>query len=46
MRLVVENEDVFHAHEFGHDSLDHLAFGFERFRYRSPSALEQRAAAL
>ncbi len=27
--FVVEHEDVFHAHQVGHDALDHLAFGFQ-----------------
>jgi hypothetical protein len=29
VRLVVEHEDVFHAHQVGHHALKHLAFGFE-----------------
>ena len=27
VRLIVEDEDVFHPHQFGHHALDHLAFG-------------------
>ena len=30
VRLVVEHEDVLHAHQLGHDALEHLAFGLER----------------
>ena len=30
VRLVVEDEDVLHAHQLGHDPLEHLAFGLER----------------
>ena len=45
MRLVVEGHDAAHAHEFGHDPLEHLAFGLDRLDLR-PAALEQRAAAL
>ena len=29
VRLVVEDEDVLHAHEVGHHPLEHLAFGFQ-----------------
>ncbi len=34
MGLVVEDQDVLHAHEVGHDALDHLAFGFQGVRAR------------
>ena len=33
VRLVVEDEDVLHAHQVGHDALDHLAFGFQRVQF-------------
>ena len=45
VRLVVEDEDVLHAHQVGHDALEHLAFGFQRVQLVA-AALEQRAAAL
>ena len=45
MRLVVEDQDVLHAHQVGHDALEHLAFGFEGLEFVA-AALEQRAAAL
>ena len=45
VRLVVEDEDVLHAHQVGHDALEHLAFGLERVELLA-AALEQRAAAL
>ena len=32
VRLVVEDEDVLHAHQVGHHALEHLAFGFQRVR--------------
>ena len=33
VRLVVEDEDVLHAHQVGHDALEHLAFGFQRVQF-------------
>ena len=33
VRLVVEHEDVLHAHEVGHDPLEHLAFGFQGVQF-------------
>ena len=33
MRLVVEDEDVLHAHQVGHHPLEHLAFGFEGVQF-------------
>ena len=45
VRLVVEHQDVLHAHQVGHHALEHLAFGFQRVQFLA-AALEQRAAAL
>ena len=45
MRLVIEGHDASHAHELGHDPLEHLAFGLDRLDL-GPTALEQRAPAL
>ena len=45
MRLVVQRQDVLHAHQLGHHALQHLAFGFERLQLGPRAALEQRAAA-
>ena len=45
VRLVVEHEDVLHAHQVGHHALEHLAFGFERVRVPRRAPLKQRAAA-
>jgi hypothetical protein len=45
VRFVVDGQDVFHAHQVGHDALEHLAFGFGGDR-SSPAALEQLPAAL
>ena len=36
VRLVVDDEDVLHAHQVGHDALEHLAFGLQRVRISSP----------
>ena len=33
VRLVVEDEDVLHAHQVGHHALEHLAFGFQRVQF-------------
>jgi hypothetical protein len=40
VRLVVEDEDVLHAHQLGHDALEHLAFGLQRLQLspRQPSS--------
>ena len=46
VRLVVEDEDVLHAHQVGHDALDHLAFGLQRVQLLAGRPCEQRAAAL
>ena len=43
--LVIEHHDVFHAHEIGHDPLEHLALGFDGIQLVARPALEQRAAA-
>ena len=45
MRLVVEDEDVLHAHQIGHDALQHLPFGFERVQFVA-ATLKQATAAL
>lgn len=41
VRLIVDGQDVLHAHQAGHDPLDHLALGFQRFRGLAGAALEQ-----
>ena len=41
MGFIVDDEDVFHAHEVGHDALEHLAFGFKRFRRFACATLEE-----
>ncbi len=43
VRLVVDREDVLHAHQVGHDPLEHLAFGLQRVQVISTPAFEQRA---
>ena len=44
MRLVVERHDVLHAHEAGHDALQHLPLGLQRVQLRA-AALQQGTAA-
>ena len=44
VRLVVEHEDVLHAHQVGHDALEHLPFGFQGVQLLA-AALEERSAA-
>ena len=34
--LVVDHQDVLHAHQVGHDALEHLPFGLERVQSSSP----------
>ncbi len=46
VRLVVDDEDVLHAHQVGHHALDHLAFGFQRVQFLAGAALQELAAAL
>ena len=46
VRLVVEDEDVLHAHQVGHDALEHLAFGLQRVQFLAGAPLKKRAAAL
>ena len=46
MRLVVDDEDVLHAHQVRHDALEHLAFGFKRLGFLARAALEKLASAL
>jgi hypothetical protein len=45
VRLVVDDEDVLHAHQPWHHPLEHLAFGLLRVELLAAAALEQRAAA-
>ena len=45
VRLIVEDQDVLHAHELGHDPLQHLSLGLQG-RERLASSLEQGTAAL
>ena len=45
MRFIIQGHDVFHAHQFGQDALEHLAFGFQRIQVFTAPALEQGATA-
>ena len=46
VRFVVQDRDVFEAHQIRHDALDHLTFGFQRLQALAAAALEQRAGSL
>jgi hypothetical protein len=46
MGLVVQHQNVLHAHQFGHDALKHLAFALQGLRLLSGAPLQQRPAAL
>jgi hypothetical protein len=41
MRLVVHDEDVFHAHKIGHYALEHLPFGFHGVQFLPDASLKQ-----
>ena len=41
VRFVIEDKDVFHAHEVGHDPLKHLSLCFKGVQLFTPT-LEQR----
>jgi hypothetical protein len=41
VRLVVDDEDVLHAHQVGHHPLQHLAFAFERPEFLAGAALQE-----
>jgi hypothetical protein len=43
--LVVEHQDVLHAHQVGHNTLDHLAFGFLGLQVIAGTPLKQLLAA-
>ncbi len=45
VRLVIDDEDVLHAHQVGHHALEHLAFGLLRIQFLANASLKQRAAA-
>ncbi len=44
MGLVVDRQDIFQAHEIGHDALQHLALSFEGVELFSKAALQQLPA--
>jgi hypothetical protein len=33
MRFAVDDDDILHSHQLGHDTLEHLALGFERLEF-------------
>ena len=41
VRLVVDDQDVLHAHQVGHHPLEHLAFGLLRVQFIARAALKQ-----
>jgi hypothetical protein len=45
VRLVIEHEDVAHAHQAGHDALEHLSWCFGGFN-GWPAALQEGTSAL
>ena len=45
MRLVVDHQNVLHAHQLGHDALEHLPLGFLGREWLT-MALEKRPSAL
>jgi hypothetical protein len=46
VRLVIDGEDVLHAHQVGHRALEHLAFCFKRLHFLSRATLKELAATL
>ena len=46
MRLIVKHEDVFQAHQVGHDALDHLAFRLFSLKFIASAACQKQASAL
>ncbi|MNK95195.1 hypothetical protein D3C87_1154210 [compost metagenome] len=46
VRFVVDGEDILQSHQFRHDSLEHLALGFQRVQLAAGTALQQAASAL
>ena len=45
VRLVIDDEDVLHAHQVGHHALEHLAFGFLRVQFLAAASLKELASA-
>ena len=44
VRLVIQHQNVLHAHEFRHDTLEHLPFGFQGLQY-AVASLKQKTPA-
>jgi len=44
--LVVDGQDIFHAHQLGHDPLEHLPFGFKGVERLAAPSLKKEATAL
>ena len=45
VRLVIDDENVLHAHEVGHDALEHLPFRFQRIQFVTTTPLKKLAPA-
>jgi hypothetical protein len=43
MGFVVQHDDVFHAHQIGHDAMQHLAFGFQSLHLLAAPAFDRVA---
>jgi hypothetical protein len=41
MRLVIDDDDILHAHQVGHYTLEHLAFGLLRIQFFTPATLKE-----
>jgi hypothetical protein len=46
VRLIIDDENVLHAHQVRHDPLNHLAFGFERIQFLADTTLQELPTAL
>ena len=45
VRFIVDRQNILHAHQLGHDTLEHLPLGFDRVE-SLPSPLEERSTTL
>ncbi len=43
--FVIDNQDISQSHEIGHDSLKHLAFGFEGVQVLAEASFQEGAPA-
>ena len=45
VRLVIDDENVLHAHQVGHHTLEHLTLGFLRVQFLPTAPLQELASA-